>query len=349
MGASSSTLEDDKALQLCRERKRFVRQALDGRCSLAAAHFTYIESLRNIGTALSNFVQPGANVESSAYASMGMTPELLARNGKSNSQFSFSSSSFTHHVDAPETLQLTPSPPNPVQFQANHMKTSVSSSITVEERPFPSARTVRSTPSTPQNETPQSTERPQTPQYEDFHVPPDDSPWDYFGLLHPIDRQFSFQEVNLENHRMENTDDIRRLRNEEGIPDLEEEKSSFHEHVESEDSEDEFEEPAADTLVQKYENRRVTDPQSPSTPSSVSTPKRMPSETSISPESKTLNRGKSDSYIMQKTDLVLSPAHEKGTPVEEPGSPNSVAKLNPVLQKIHKVVRNPHYKLRLRL
>ncbi|KAL2938162.1 Ribosomal RNA-processing protein 7-like protein A [Bienertia sinuspersici] len=42
MGAVSSKIEDDKALQLCRERKKFLQQALDGRCALAAAHVAYI-------------------------------------------------------------------------------------------------------------------------------------------------------------------------------------------------------------------------------------------------------------------------------------------------------------------
>ena len=60
MGSSSSKMEDDKALYLCRERKKFVRQALNGRCSLAAAHVSYVESLRNTGTALRKFTEPEA-------------------------------------------------------------------------------------------------------------------------------------------------------------------------------------------------------------------------------------------------------------------------------------------------
>ncbi|KAI7741696.1 hypothetical protein M8C21_007658 [Ambrosia artemisiifolia] len=52
MGATNSKGEEDKALQVCRERKKYVGKALDGRCSLAATHFTYIESLTIIGGAL---------------------------------------------------------------------------------------------------------------------------------------------------------------------------------------------------------------------------------------------------------------------------------------------------------
>ena len=41
MGVSSSKIEDEKTLLLCRDRKHFVKQAIDGRCSLAAAHVAY--------------------------------------------------------------------------------------------------------------------------------------------------------------------------------------------------------------------------------------------------------------------------------------------------------------------
>lgn len=315
MGASSSTIEDDKALQLCRDRKKFVRHALDGRCSLAAAHFTYIESLRNIGTALRKFSESETIIESSVYTSTTATPEPLAQNGKSHPHFPSPSPSLTQHVDATDTRSLTP---NSGRFQANYMKAGVSSSTTVEERPFPSVRTSRSTPGTPQNETPQSFERPQTPPYEDFHPAPESSPWDYFGLIHPIDRQFSFQEVNGTNHGLDNADDLRRFREEEGIPELEEEKVSFIGHTESEESEDEFDEPPTDTLVQKYENRRVTDPGASSLSSSVSSTK------TISSENKVLDQGYSNSLVTNTTDLAVTPVRGKETPEEEPGSPNNV-------------------------
>lgn len=53
MGVAPSKLEDNKVLVLCcRERKRLVREALDGRCALAASHCAYILSLREIGSLL---------------------------------------------------------------------------------------------------------------------------------------------------------------------------------------------------------------------------------------------------------------------------------------------------------
>ncbi|KAF5175228.1 BZIP transcription factor, putative (DUF630 and DUF632) [Thalictrum thalictroides] len=319
MGASSSRPEDDKALQLCRERKKFVKQALNGRCSLAAAHFTYIQSLRNIGSALRKFAEPEVTSESSLYTSTTAASEPPATTDKSLSHFSISSTSLSRHVDATETLLLTPSPPNSARIHANFMKTGMSSSTTVEERPFPSIRTLRSSSSTPHYETPQSTERPQTPQSEDDHLASENSPWDYFGL-HPIDRQFSFQEVNEPTHGFESVDDINRLRQEEGIPELEEEKVSFFGEAESEDSDDEFEEPTTDKLVQKFENRRISDPNSINTPSSV------PSARDISSKTKDFDGEKNNSLV---TPFIIgsgaTPTHEKETPDKEPRSPNNVA------------------------
>lgn len=262
MGASNSKVEEDKALQLCRERKKFVKQALDGRCSLASAHVMYIQSLKSTGTALRKFVEPGAPIESSLYTSTSATPEPLLQIEKSLSQFSFSSPSVSQRIDAAENFSPSSSPPNSTLFHANHMKFRGSFSKKVEEKPpIPVTATVTSS-STPQTTTPRSTEKTETSPFGDSSLPPETPPWDYFGFFHPIDHQFSFQEGKGMNQGFESTDDIRQLREEEGIPDLEdeEEKASFHGREESQDSEDEFDEPAADTLVRSFENfNRVHD------------------------------------------------------------------------------------------
>lgn len=263
MGATSSKLDDDKALQLCRERKKFVRQALDGRCSLAAAYVSYVQSLKITGTALRKFTEPEAPMESSLYTSTNATPEPLAFNEKTPSQFSFSSPSASQRIDAVETFSPTPSPPSSTKFQANHMKFSSISSKKVEEKlPVPVIGTVTSS-STPQNATPRSTERSETSAFEDSSLPVGTPPWDFFGLFHPIDHQFSFQEGKGMHQDLGIANDITRLREEEGLPELEddEEKVSSQASEVSRDSEDEFEdEPATETLVRKFENfNRVND------------------------------------------------------------------------------------------
>ncbi|KAJ6365541.1 hypothetical protein OIU76_030340 [Salix suchowensis] len=256
MGASSSKIEEDKALQLCRERRKFVRQALDGRCSLAAAHVTYIQSLRSTGTALRKFVETEVPIESSLYTSTYATPEPLALTEKSLTSFPVSSPSSSHLYDAAENLSPSPSPPCSSQVQAHHMEFRGFSSKKVEEKPpVVVARTVTSS-STPRNATPRSTEKHETSLFDDSPVPPGTTQWDYFEPFHPIDHQFSFQDGRQLNHGLDSAGDLRQPREEEGIPDLEdeEEKASFHEIAESEGSEDEFDDTPVDTLVRSFEN-----------------------------------------------------------------------------------------------
>ncbi|CAH8344688.1 unnamed protein product [Eruca vesicaria subsp. sativa] len=61
----------EEPLLLCKERKRFVKQAIDSRCSLAAAHVSYVRSLRNIGACLRQYAEadtaPVASSNSSSY------------------------------------------------------------------------------------------------------------------------------------------------------------------------------------------------------------------------------------------------------------------------------------------
>ncbi|KAK1291983.1 hypothetical protein QJS10_CPB17g01620 [Acorus calamus] len=242
MGVSSSKIEEDKALTLCRERKRFVRQALDGRCSLAAAHVSYIQSLKNTGTALRKFVEPEVPVESSLYTSTSVTPEPVASTDKSLSQFSFSSPR-SQRIESNETISQSTSPTHSGRFHVNYMR-SGGGSYTVEERP-PTSLTA----------TVQSAEIPPSPR---TPPPPENSPWDYFSLF---DNQFSFTDGRgVSHHGLENVDDIGRLREEEGIPELEEERDnhSVNGRAEFKDSEDDFDEPSPEPLVQKYENRAAS-------------------------------------------------------------------------------------------
>lgn len=256
MGASSSRIEEDKALQLCRERKKFVREALDGRCSLAATHVAYIQSLRVVGTALRKFAEPEGPLESSLYTSTSATPELLVPTDKSLSQFSFSSPSTSQRVDATETLSPSLSPPTSNHYQVNHMKFRSTFSRKVEEKPpIPVTGSVTSSSPSQRSNMLQTTERPETSPFETSPIQTETSPWDYFGLLHPTDNQFSSQEVRGLNQGFENADNIRKLREEEGIPDLEDEDEKGSSTGEdSMDSEDEFDDPSSDTLVRSFEN-----------------------------------------------------------------------------------------------
>lgn len=65
MGCALSKHEGDEALFLCKERARFIKQAMDSRFALSAAQLSYTQSLRSVGMALRQFAECENLVESS--------------------------------------------------------------------------------------------------------------------------------------------------------------------------------------------------------------------------------------------------------------------------------------------
>ncbi|PKU80921.1 nitrate regulatory gene2 protein-like [Dendrobium catenatum] len=90
MGVSVSKPGNSDPLHLCKERTEYVKQAIDSRYALSAAHLCYIQSLRNIGSALRQFVELEIPVEQ-ALANLDLERTL--------SPSSFSSQSPTHMAE----------------------------------------------------------------------------------------------------------------------------------------------------------------------------------------------------------------------------------------------------------
>ncbi|XP_073144746.1 uncharacterized protein [Henckelia pumila] len=115
MGASSSRLEEDKGLQLCRARKKFIKQALNGRCSVAAAHIAYIEELKILGVALRRFVELDAQgdepsqTDAAANASPSLTRQVSSHCNSPHMKFN---TTFSKKVEekppAPVSVTVTP-------------------------------------------------------------------------------------------------------------------------------------------------------------------------------------------------------------------------------------------------
>lgn len=57
MGCSSSKLDDEEAVQLCRDRRNFIKQAVEQRYRFALGHIAYLQSLRRVSAALLSFVE----------------------------------------------------------------------------------------------------------------------------------------------------------------------------------------------------------------------------------------------------------------------------------------------------
>lgn len=74
MGITSSKAERCEALRLCKERKKFIKKAIDSRYDFAAAHLAYIRSLRNIGMALRRFAEAEVLLDTSSATEIDKTP-----------------------------------------------------------------------------------------------------------------------------------------------------------------------------------------------------------------------------------------------------------------------------------
>ncbi|XP_021713436.1 uncharacterized protein LOC110681591 [Chenopodium quinoa] len=261
MGAASSKIEDDKSLKLCRERKKLIRLALDGRCALAAAHYAYIHSLKATGTAVRKFVQPDGPVESSLYTSISATPEPLALTERSYSRFSYPSPSVSQRVETNERLGPSPSPPTAGRYQAHRMNFRGSFIRKVEEKPPVVVTGTVTSLSTPQNSTPRSIDRTEhSPSETPTHQPgtpshlPENSPWDYFGLYHPIDNHLSPGEQRDLDHDFGNNDKLKHIKHDEEVPELEDGEEKIFSSGSEESDSDEFDDPSSDTLVRRFKN-----------------------------------------------------------------------------------------------
>ena len=129
MGCASSKTEKNEALRLCKQRRRFVKQAIDSRYGLAAAHVSYTESLRNIGIALRRFAEAEALIESSL--SMSAT-EL----DKTPSQSSYPSPSPSHNAEVSDSPMHNESPLSPPFSRLSYMRSGATAAVTVSLNPL---------------------------------------------------------------------------------------------------------------------------------------------------------------------------------------------------------------------
>uniref|UniRef100_A0A2N9HLV8 DUF632 domain-containing protein n=1 Tax=Fagus sylvatica TaxID=28930 RepID=A0A2N9HLV8_FAGSY len=124
MGCTNSKTEKNVALRLCKERKRFIKQAIDSRYALAATHVSYIESLRNIGIALRRYAEAEVLIESS-----------LSTSEKTPSHSSYPSPSPSHIADISDSPLQNESPLSPPAVALNYMRSGGTAAVTVMVNP----------------------------------------------------------------------------------------------------------------------------------------------------------------------------------------------------------------------
>ncbi|CAK9325814.1 unnamed protein product [Citrullus colocynthis] len=229
MGCSMSKLEDEEAVKLCKDRKSFIKQAVEQRRRFACGHLAYIQSLKRVSAALREYVN-------------GYEPRELLLD-------SFITPPFTPvKKTSPGFISITPnsfsqlpiqSKPNTV-VRVNYLRSGGNGAVSVEERPQ-SPETMRVQSYSPMHQYGFDGYFPMQspPMNSSFfsyspnnrsNIPPpspESSQWDFFWNPFSSLDNYGYPSHNGLDH-MAIDDEIRGLRQvreEEGIPELEEDET----------------------------------------------------------------------------------------------------------------------------
>ncbi|PSS36384.1 UPF0307 protein like [Actinidia chinensis var. chinensis] len=230
MGCSTSKLDNEEAVQLCKDRKKFIKQAVEHQMQFASGHVAYIQSLKRVSAALRDYVEGDEPREFliDSFINPPFTPVK-----KTNAGFISIS---------PKSFSVTPLEFDPKSsLKINYLRSGGNNpSVAVEERPPHSPETVRietyspmhryggdgffamQTPSpmnssffsySPNNRPNFPPPSPQTSQWDFFWNP--FSSLDHYGYH----TRTSLDQTVLDDEMIR----LRQVREEEGIPELEEE------------------------------------------------------------------------------------------------------------------------------
>ncbi|KAM7266794.1 hypothetical protein ACFE04_008960 [Oxalis oulophora] len=130
MGCSTSKLDDEEAVQLCKDRRRFIKQAVDHRTKFAAGHLAYIHSLKRVSAALRDYVEGDEPRE--FLLDSFLTPVKHKTNNAAGGFISISPNSFKIQSNNKPNTTL----------KVNYLRPSVTPAMVVEERPPQSPETV---------------------------------------------------------------------------------------------------------------------------------------------------------------------------------------------------------------
>ncbi|ESW14555.1 hypothetical protein PHAVU_008G291200 [Phaseolus vulgaris] len=265
MGCASSKLDDLPAVALCRDRCVFLDEAIHQRYALAAAHIAYINSLKAIGNSLHSFIhhdamRPAPSSPSPSPSPPHKTHQLSKHPSPSHSDSGGSHLHFHSESDDLDSLHHSPQsspirlpafydnshPPDHHHLHINYMKNKAAPSIHYEQRPLsPQTAYVGESSSSfypypssypyaydPYSAPPYigSSQPPPQPQRNPVSKPPPPPPspprastWDFLNFFDNSDEKY-YPQAHYTPSR-----DSRELREEEGIPDLEDEE--YHHEV----------------------------------------------------------------------------------------------------------------------
>jgi hypothetical protein len=254
MGCSQSKLDDEESVQLCKDRKRFIKQAVEQRTRFATGHVAYIESMRRVSAALRDYIEgdeprefsldsvitpPFTPVKKRTNRSIGNGN--VNRNGNGNDFIPISAKSFT-----PSSIEFGVGSNSTLRM--NYYRPSGNPVISVEER-APSPETVRMETYSPMQQhygmdgyfTMQSPPMnpsifPYSPPNVRSNIPPpspQNAQWDFFWNpfssfdYYGYPSRSSLDQTGIDDEYRE----LRQVREEEGIPDLEEDETEQEDYV----------------------------------------------------------------------------------------------------------------------
>lgn len=225
MGCSSSKLDDGEAVQLCKDRKNFIKKAVEHRTKFASGHTAYLRSLKRVSAALKDYVEGDEPREFSLDSFT--TPPPFAATKKTTPRFI---------TISPNSVTIEP--------KVHYLRSGGNPSIFVEERlpDSPESVIVESYTHSPAYHYAadsffgmQSQTESQSPASSIFHysrpnLPPPSpqrsSQWDFFWNPFSSLDYYAYPARNNSEHQSMFDDDInglQQVREEEGIPELEEE------------------------------------------------------------------------------------------------------------------------------
>lgn len=226
MGCPISKLDNEEAVQLCKDRKRFIKQAIESRIRFAAGHIAYIQSVRRVSLALRDYIEgydEHFELSTNSYATHPSTPikkaapEIIAIPLKSLD----GNTPIKSHIRTSQVI--------------NYLRSGGNPSISIEERPQ-SPETMRIESYSPMHHygiegffsmqsPPSNSSSFSSPYNKPTYPPPSPqkSQWDFFwNLFSSLDTygyptRESFDQVVADGC----TTELMQIREEEGIPDLE--------------------------------------------------------------------------------------------------------------------------------
>ncbi|XP_057500723.1 LOW QUALITY PROTEIN: nitrate regulatory gene2 protein-like [Actinidia eriantha] len=229
MGCSASKLDKEEAVQLCKDRKKFIKEAVEHQLQFASGHVAYIQSLKRVSAALRDYVEGDEPREFllDSFITPPFTPVK-----KTNGGFI---------AISPKSFSVTPLEFEPKSsLKINYLRSGGNTSVAVEERPPHSPETVRIESYSPMHHYggdgffAMQTPPPMSSSFfsyspnnrPNFPPPsPQTSQWDFFWNPFSSLDHYGYHTRNSLDQMVLDDEMIglRQVREEEGIPELEEE------------------------------------------------------------------------------------------------------------------------------